>query len=684
MARFNLAAADFVIVTADAYVDHPSFGVAIIGRLLEAEGYTVGIIARPDPGDVEAFRALGRPRLAFLVSGGAIDSMVCKYTANRKPRSEDEYSPAGDPVLCRAADGSLHACLVNGKPAHARPDRAVIHYSARCREAYKGVPVIAGGLEASLRRLSHYDYLSDTVRKPIIVDAKADLVVYGMAERAIVEVAARLKAQAAANADPRESAAPGTELPRPGPGVGRAGTELPRPETGVDRAGTELPDQGAGVAGPAAGVAGPGTELAGGVAVPAGHPGHGSDTAVLRGIPGTVWRTSRAEEVPADALVLPSHDEVAADPALFAESFSVQYRNTDPGTARRLCEKAAGQFVVQEPPAPPLSPLQLDRVYALPFMRAWHPVYDAHGGVPALAEVSFSITSSRGCYGACAFCALAFHQGRIVSGRSKQSIVDEARKLVAMPGFKGYIHDIGGPTANFRGPACRRQAGGSACVDRRCLVPEPCPSLEVSHRDYLDVLRAVRALPGVKKAFVRSGIRFDYVMADPDPTFLEELALHHVSGQLKVAPEHVSDRVLGYMGKPRHGVYTEFARRWSDINRRHGLKQFLVPYFIASHPGSDLADAVQLAEYLRDAGFVPDQVQDFYPTPGTLATAMYHTGLDPLTGKPVFVAKGARQRAMQRALLQYNRPENRELVREALKLAGRTDLIGRSPGCLVP
>ncbi|MBN2873762.1 MAG: YgiQ family radical SAM protein [Spirochaetales bacterium] len=614
MAARHTECLDFVIVSGDSYVDHPSFGGALIGRWLESLGYTVGMLARPDPSDVAAFRALGKPRLAFLVAGGALDSMVCSYTANRRRRAEDEYAPGGDPCLCRSADGSLHAYLVNGKATNARPDRAVIAYCGRCREAYKGVPVIAGGLEASLRRLSHYDYLSDTVRKPIILDAKADLVIYGMAERAIAEVAQRLAANASA-------------------GVSTENASF--------------------------------------------------DASMLRGIRGTVWRSSREGDVPVTALRLPDHATAAVDAGAFAESFAVQYRNTDPGSALPLCELAAGQFVVQEPPQAPLSREELDAVYSLRFERVWHPAYDAYGGVPAFAEVKFSIASSRGCYGACAFCALAFHQGRIVTSRSKDSIVAEARELTTLRGFKGYIHDIGGPTANFRGPACKKQAAGSACVTRRCLTPELCPSLVVSHRDYLDVLRAVRSLPGIKKAFVRSGIRFDYVMADKDDAFLRELALYHVSGQLKVAPEHVSARVLALMGKPRHEVYDGFARAWAKTNRELGLKQYLVPYFIASHPGSELVDAIELAEYLRDSGFVPDQVQDFYPTPGTLATAMYHSGLDPLSMQPVYVARGAKERAMQRALLQYSKPENRELVLEALRFAGRTDLIGRGPRCLV-
>ncbi len=613
----RLASVDFVIVSGDAYVDHPSFGAALVGRYLESLGYAVGVIARPDPGDVECFRALGRPRLAYMVTGGALDSMVCKYTANRKPRSEDEYAPGGDPTLCRGPDGSLRAYAVNGRPAAARPDRAVIAYCGRAREAYKGVPVIAGGLEASLRRLSHYDYLSDTVRKPMVIDAKADLVVYGMGERATAELASRL----AALSDDQGGAPLGESSPF-------------KPEA-------------------------------------------------LRGIAGTVWRTSREADLPPGAVRLPPHEAAAAaDEAglgAFAESFAAQYRNTDPATARPLAEAAAGQFAVQEPPARPLARAELDAVYGLPFERAWHPAYDGRGGVPALAEVRFSLASSRGCFGACAFCALAFHQGRLVTSRSVGSLVDEAGLLTRLPGFKGYIHDVGGPTANFRGPICDKQAGGSACVDRRCLAPEPCPALKADHRDYLAALRAVRAVPGVKKVFVR----FDFAMADPDGTFIKELAAHHVSGQLKVAPEHVSDRVLRLMGKPPSKTYEAFARLWGDVNARLGLKQYLVPYFIASHPGATLEDAVALAEYLRDSGFVPDQVQDFYPTPGTLATAMYRSGLDPLSMEPVYVARGAKERSYQRALLQFSKPENRALVVEALRAAGRTDLIGRGPRCLV-
>lgn len=604
----HLSSLDFIIVSGDAYVDHPAFGPALVGRFLEGLGYSVGIIARPDPSDVEAFRSLGAPRLAWLVSGGNIDSMVCKYTANRKPRSDDSYAPGGRPALCRAADGSLHDFQLNGQSGNARPDRTVISYSHKCREAFKNLPVIIGGLEASLRRLSHYDYLSDTVRKSVLLDAKADLLVYGMAEQALREIASRLAAN------------------------------------------SQKPD---------------------------------FSPALLRGIAGTVWRSSKAEDVPAEAIRLPDHAAAAADRLVFARSFALQYHNSDPGSAKPLVEAAAGQYVVQEIPAAPLDQAGLDALYRLPFMRDCHPVYKAHGGVPALEEVKFSITINRGCYGACAFCALAFHQGRIVSSRSKASVIEEAGQLSATKGFKGYIHDVGGPTANFRGPACKKQAGGSACTDRRCLAPEPCSALRVDHSEYLDILRSLRRLPGIKKVFVRSGLRFDYIMLDKNPAFLRELAEHHTSGQLKVAPEHVAAPVLRLMGKPPHRVYERFAAAWAEANRQLGLKQYLVPYYIASHPGCGLKEAIELAEFLRDSGFVPDQVQDFYPTPGTLASAMYHSGIDPISGDEVYVAKGAKERAMQRALLQYNRPENRELVKEALRLAGRSDLIGKDPQCLV-
>lgn len=592
---------DVVLVTGDAYVDHPSFGAALIGRLVEAEGWSVAVVARPDPDDVEAFRLCGRPRLAFLATAGALDSMVCSYTANRKPRSEDDYAPGGRPELCLRGDGTIGP----GKAgrAQARPDRALIAYVGKCREAFKGVPVIVGGLEASLRRLSHYDYRSDTVRRSILLDSKADLLVYGMGETAIVEILRRLAA--------------------------------------------------------------------------------GEPVSAIRGVRGTVWRSARRPDM-ADAVELPAHEGVAADKPSFAASFRTQYRNTDPHSARPLLEPCAQGWAVQEPPAFPVGGADLDRLYELPYARQAHPLYDAFGGVPALEEVRFSLVSSRGCFGACAFCSLAFHQGRIVTARRLASLLREAAVLARLPGFKGNIHDVGGPTANFRGPACPKMAREGACVDRRCLAPKPCPRLEPDHGDYLEVLRALRRVPGVKKVFVRSGLRFDYLMLDPDDSFFRELLEHHVSGRLKVAPEHVSDAVLSLMGKPKRAVYDAFSRRFAVLAREAGKPQQLVPYFISAHPGAGLKEAVELAESLRDIGFMPEQVQDFYPTPGTLSTAMYWTGIDPLSGKPVYVARGARERSMQRALLQYSKPENHKLVREALREAGRPDLIGRGPHCLVP
>ncbi len=611
---------DAIIVTGDAYVDHSSFGAAIIGRALESEGYKVAILARPDPDDVEAFRLFGRPRLAFLVTAGAVDSMVSSYTANKKPRSEDEYAPGGDKALCMRADGSIGAGI-RARP-NARPDRAAIVYSAMCRQAYKGIPLVIGGIEASLRRLSHYDYWSDTVRKSILLDSKADVLVYGMGERQIAEIMERLRLVAGA----------------------AASSAAPKPD--------------------------------------------------LSGIRGTVWAKhvgaispeALAAEFPG-ASILPGFDSLSgASPEAklnYEASFAIQYRNTDPYSAHRLVEPYGDRVVVQEPPAFPLDRKELDAVYALPYEREAHPMYEAHGGVPALAEVKFSLLSARGCFGACSFCALTFHQGRQVNSRSIEAIVEEARILTTMGDFKGYIHDVGGPTANFRRSACGKMEKHGACLDRRCLSPEPCANLEPDHREYVKLLRALRALPGVKKVFVRSGVRFDYAMADKSDEFLKELVSHHISGQLKVAPEHVSDKVLALMGKPPRRVYDAFAARYADLNRENGLKQYLIPYFISAHPGSGLPEAIELAEYLRDTGFVPDQAQDFYPTPGTLATAMYWCGTNPLDGQPVYVARGAHERALQRALLQYNAPANADLVREALTVAGRADLIGTSPRCLV-
>ena len=628
---------DAIIVTGDAYVDHSSFGTAILGRVLEAEGYRVAVLSRPDPDDAEAFRLFGRPRLAYLVTAGAVDSMVSSYTANKKPRSEDEYAPGGNRSLCMRADGSIGPGIRSR--SNARPDRAVIHYATMCRQAYKGVRVVIGGIEASLRRLAHYDYWSDKVRKSILLDSKADILVYGMGERQIVEILGRLRA-GDKNTAAEEKGQGGTAL--------LSGERRAVPAAEVD----------------------------------------------LSGIRGTVWAKHTGAISPealatefSGALMLPDSGSLAGadrqSKLRFQASFAIQYKNTDPFSAKRLIEPYGDRIVVQEPPAFPLNRRELDAVYALPYEREAHPMYEAQGGVPSLAEVKFSLLSSRGCFGACSFCALTFHQGRQINSRSVEAIVEEARLLTTMGDFKGYIHDVGGPTANFRRSACKKMETQGACLDRRCLSPEPCPNLEPDHREYLRLLRELRSLGGVKKVFVRSGVRFDYAMQDTREDFLRELVEHHISGQLKVAPEHVSDKVLALMGKPPRQSYDAFAARYTALNREKGLKQFLVPYFISAHPGSGLKEAIELAEYLRDTGFVPDQVQDFYPTPGTLATAMYWCEANPLDGKPVYVAKGARERAMQRALLQYTAPANAELVRQALAAAGREDLIGTSPRCLV-
>jgi uncharacterized radical SAM protein YgiQ len=593
---------DAIFVTGDAYVDHASFGAALLGRLLEAEGWRVGIIARPDPDDVDAFRLLGRPRLAFLVTAGALDSMVSSYTASRKPRSEDDYAPGGRAELCLRGDGTIGKGMVGR--AQARPDRAVIAYTAKCREAYKGVPVVIGGVEASLRALAHYDFWSDKVRRSMLLDSKADILVHGMGESALSEIMRRL------------------------------------------------------------------------------HSGEKAET--LHGIPGTAWRSSEEPGLaPGTFISLPSFEETAADKRAFLQATRVRYANADPHDARTLVQRSEARHVVLEPPAAPLSRAELDRVHELPYERAWHPMYDAFNGVPALSEVRFSLVSNRGCFGGCSFCSITLHQGKAIAARSRESLLREAVLLTRLPGFKGYIHDLGGPVADFRASACRKTDERGACHDRLCLSPEPCKSLEVDHSDYLGILRAMRALPGVKKVFIRSGIRFDYLMLDRDATFFRELVEHHVSGQLKVAPEHVSDSVLRLMGKPGIAVYEAFARRFEKLTSELGLAQYIIPYFISAHPGAGLAEAIELAEHLRSSGFVPDHVQDFYPTPGTLATAMYWTGMDPETGEKIHVARGERERAMQRALLQYKKPENRLLVVQALIAAGRQDLIGSGQQCLV-
>ncbi len=566
---------DFVYVCGDAYVDHPSFGAAIICRLLEAKGFRVGIVAQPDWRNPASVAVFGEPRLGFLVSAGNMDSMVNHYTVAKRRRRTDAYSPGGQ----------------MGK----RPDHAAVVYANLIRRTFKRTPIILGGIEASLRRLAHYDYWSDALKRSILLDSGADLVSYGMGERSIVDIAEALDA-------------------------GLAITDLTY-------------------------------------------------------IPSTVCRVRSLDHV-YDYELLPSWDELRADKLAFARSFATQYANSDPFTGTRLVEPYSDTlFVVQNPPAEPLSQEELDMVYRLPFARAWHPSYDTQGGIPALSEVRFSLTSNRGCFGECAFCALTFHQGRIVVGRSHDSLVEEARAMTEDPAFKGYIHDVGGPTANFRQPACAKQLKAGACANRRCLAPEPCPRLEVDHSDYVALLRRLRALPGVKKVFVRSGIRFDYVMLDADPTFLRELVEHHVSGQLRVAPEHVSVPVLNCMGKPPHQMYQQFVQAFDAECQRVGKEQYVVPYLMSSHPGSTLDCAVELAEFCRDMGYNPEQVQDFYPTPGSMATAMYYTGVDPRTMQPVYVPKDPHEKAMQRALIQYRNPKNRKLVREALRRAGREDLM---------
>ena len=573
---------DFVYVIGDAYVDHPSFGPAIISRVLERRGYTVGIIAQPDWKDPQSVLRLGEPRLAFLVSAGNMDSMVNHYTVSRKRRSKDQYSPGGKTGL--------------------RPDRATIVYCNLIRQTCRHTPVIAGGIEASLRRMAHYDYWSDTLRRSLLMECGADLISYGMGERSITEIADCLSS---------------------------------------------------------------------GIAV--------KD---ITFVAGTCFKT-RDPELLYDCEVLPSYEEMKQDPSLYARSFYTQYRNTDPFSGKRLAEPYGNSYVVQNKPALPLSQQEMDDIYALPYQRRAHPMYDREGGIPALAEVKFSLVSNRGCFGGCHFCALTFHQGRIVQTRSHESIVEEARKMTQDPDFKGYIHDVGGPTANFRQPACKKQLTAGACPDRQCLFPAPCRNLIADHSDYIALLRKLRALPGVKKVFVRSGIRFDYVLADPSDAFLRELVRYHISGQLKVAPEHVSDRVLEKLGKPPHAVYEAFVRKYVQLNREYGMDQYLVPYLMSSHPGCTMKEAVALAEFLRDLGYMPEQVQDFYPTPSTLSSCMYYTGLDPRDMKPVYVPKNPHEKAMQRALIQYRDPKNRPLVEEALKIAHREDLIGFGPKCLL-
>ena len=574
---------DFVYLTGDAYVDHSSFGCAIISRLLESRGYRVGIISQPDWRKKESIQVFGEPRLGFLVTAGNMDSMVNHYTVSKKHRQKDAYSPGGKMGL--------------------RPDMATVVYSNLIRQTYKNTPIILGGIEASLRRLAHYDYWQDQVRRSILLDSGADLISYGMGEHSILEIAEALDS--------------------------------------------------------------------------------GLQVGEITYIPGTVYKSKTLDMV-YDPIVLPSYEKIRDNKKAYADSFAVQYKNTDPFTAKPLAEDYGTRgYVIQNPPAKPLTQQEMDDVYDLPFTGTWHPMYDSQGGIPALEEIRFSLTSNRGCFGSCSFCALTFHQGRILQTRSHDSIIKEAIHMTEDPAFKGYIHDVGGPTADFRQPSCEKQLTKGVCQNRQCLFPEPCKNLTADHSDYVALLRKLRKIPKVKKVFIRSGVRFDYVMADKSPVFLQELVKYHISGQLRVAPEHVSDQVLRYMGKPSHQVYERFLKAYEKANAKTGQKQYAVPYFMSSHPGCTVKDAVKLAEYVRDLGFTPEQVQDFYPTPSTLSTCMYYTGIHPLTGEKVYVPKDPHEKAIQRALMQYKNPANRVLVLEGLKLAGRMDLVGSGPKCLI-
>ncbi|MGL4741600.1 MAG: YgiQ family radical SAM protein [Sarcina sp.] len=575
---------DFVLVTGDAYIDHHSFGTAIISRVLENAGYKVGIISQPDWHSIDDFTKLGRPRLGFLVNGGNMDPMVNHYTVSKRRREKDLYTAGG----------------VMGK----RPDRATIVYCNKIREAYKNINIVIGGIEASLRRFAHYDYWENKVRQSILVDSGADLLIYGMSERQIIEVA-------------------------------------------------DLMNQ-------------------------------GFDAKYIRHIPGTVYIADSFDEIFEEHIVLPSFKEISNDKVTYAKCFKIQYEEQDPMRGKMLIQPHGDKLVVVNHPEKPLTREELDKVYALPYQKTYHPSYEKDGGVAAIDEVKFSIMSSRGCSANCSFCAITFHQGRIVSSRSEESIVEEAKDITKYPDFKGYIHDVGGPTANFRKPSCKKQLTNlGACKNRQCLSPKICPKMEVDHKEYLSVLRSVRKIDGIKKVFVRSGIRYDYVMADKDDSFFKELVEHHVSGQLKVAPEHISPNVLKYMGKPAGRTYEDFRQKFFKLSERCGKKQYIIPYLMSSHPGSRLEDAIMLAEYLRDIGYQPEQVQDFYPTPGTLSTTMFYTGLDPITMQEVYVPKSKEEKAMQRALLQFSNPKHYNIVHDALMMAGREDLIGNGEKCLI-
>ena len=574
---------DFVYVTGDAYVDHPSFGSAIIGRLLESRGYRVGMIPQPDWRKKESIQVFGEPRLGFLVTAGNMDSMVNHYTVSKKHRSTDAYSPGGKMGL--------------------RPDRASVVYSNLIRQSYKHTPIILGGIEASLRRMAHYDYWENKVKHSVLLDSGADMISYGMGEHSIIEIA-----------DALASGLPVEEL----------------------------------------------TYIA-----------------------GTVFKCRDLSRV-YDPIILPSYEEVKVNKKVYADSFAIQYQNTDPFSARPMAESYGTKgYIIQNPPALPLTQEEMDDVYALPYTEKVHPMYEKLGGIPALEEIKFSLTSNRGCFGGCNFCALTFHQGRILQTRSHESLIEEATRMTNDPEFKGYIHDVGGPTADFRQPSCQKQLTKGVCKNKQCLFPTPCKNLTVDHSDYVSLLRKLRKIPGVKKVFIRSGIRFDYVVADKSDAFLEELCRYHVSGQLKVAPEHVSDDVLTLMGKPENSVYQEFVKKYNKMNQKIHKDQYLVPYLMSSHPGSRMKDAVELAEHIRDLGYMPEQVQDFYPTPSTISTCMYYTGVDPRTMQPVYVPKNPHEKAMQRALIQYRDPKNYDLVMEALKKAHRMDLVGFDKHCLI-
>lgn len=574
---------DFVYVIGDAYVDHPSFGPAIISRLLEAHGYKIGIISQPDWKEEASITVFGRPRLGFLVCAGNMDTMVNHYTVSKKRRQKDAYSPGG----------------IIGK----RPDRATIVYGNLIRKVYKKVPIIIGGIEASLRRFGHYDYWSNSIKRSILLDAGADILSYGMGEHSIIEIADAL-------------------------------------ESGIDI----------------------------------------SDITFVKG---TVYKAKDLDSI-YNPVILPDFSDICKEKRKYAESFYIQYCNTDAYSAKVLVEKyKEKEYIVQNPPALPLSEQEMDDVYNLPYRRTYHPSYEADGGIPVISELKFSLVSNRGCFGGCNFCALTFHQGRMVQTRSHESMIKEAKIMIEDKDFKGYIHDVGGPTANFRQTACEKQKTKGVCVKKQCLFPEPCKNLNVSHKDYLELLRKLRSLPKVKKVFIRSGIRFDYLIQDKSDIFIRELCKYHVSGQLKVAPEHVSNHVLHFMGKPNHTIYETFLTKYKKINEQEGMNQYVVPYLMSSHPGSSMKEAVELAEYIRDLGYMPEQVQDFYPTPSTISTCMYYTGVDPRTMEKVYIPKTSHEKQMQRALIQYRNPNNYDLVVEALKLANRTDLIGYGKECLV-